>query len=409
LTVGILLSTVSFAQFSLTGEFRPRTEFNHGYKTLAYEDQDWSIPTTQRSRLNAMYNHELVKTKLTLQDVRYWGAQAQLVNNEDYAVSVHEAWADVELAKNFSVKAGRQELVYDDQRIFGNVGWAQQARSHDVALFKFEKDFKIHFGIAHHENSNITNNIYDGPDAYKNLQYLWFNKTWNKNSLSLLFLNNGVPFMESQTKEVVKYSQTLGGRYVVELENVSFSTNFYYQLGKNVTTIYPSATVLNVVRDLSAFNFLFEATIKNNVTLGFEQLSGTDYNKKSKAKSFTPFYGTNHKFNGFMDYFYVGNYINSYGLNDVYLKYKFSKKKISLNADLHYFATAGKISEDDSNSLGTEIDLTFTYKVHDIAALSAGWSTMFATESMELIKGGDRNAGNHWAYIMLSVTPTFIK
>ena len=32
--------------------------------------------------------------------------------------------------------------------------------------------------------------------------------------------------------------------------------------------------------------------------------------------SFTPFYGTNHKFNGHMDYFYVGNHIGNVGLRE---------------------------------------------------------------------------------------------
>jgi len=52
----------------------------------------------------------------------------------------------------FSVKAGRQEVSYDDQRIFGSVGWAHRARSHDMAIFQYEKNVKLHFGIAHHEN-----------------------------------------------------------------------------------------------------------------------------------------------------------------------------------------------------------------------------------------------------------------
>lgn len=397
IAAGIFMSQTLFAQFSLTGEFRPRTEFNHGYKTLASTDQDWSVPTSQRSRLNVMFNHEIVKTKLTLQDVRYWGSQPQLVNNEDYAVSVHEAWADVELAKNFSIKAGRQELVYDDHRIFGNVGWTQQARSHDLALFKFENSFKLHFGIAHHENSDITNNIYDGPDAYKDLQFAWFNKSWNKNSLSLLILNNGVPVMENE-KQLSKYSQTMGGRFSTGFNGISLATNFYYQTGKHVSG-----------KDISAVNFLFEASVKGGFSAGYEYLSGNSYDKNDKNYAFNPLYGTNHKFNGFMDYFYVGNHINSVGLNDIYLKYNFSKEKIGFNADLHYFASAGKISADAGNYLGTEIDLSLSYKVHEMASLSAGWSTMFASENMELIKSGDSKTGNHWAYIMLSVTPTFIK
>lgn len=394
---GTLIANISAAQFSLSGEFRPRTEFSHGYKTLANENQDWSIATAQRSRLNFLYSNDFIKTKLVLQDVRYWGSQPQLVSNEDYATSIHEAWADVLLAKNFSVKAGRQELVYDDHRIFGNVGWAHQARSHDIAVFKYENNFKIHLGIAHHENSNTTNNIYDGPDAYKDLQFIWFNKAWEKSALSLLFLNNGVPVNE-QEKQVTKYGQTTGAHYTTKIGTAGLAANLYYQSGQH-----------SGGKDISALNFLIEANLKNGISAGYEYLSGNSYDKTDKVYAFTPLYGTNHKFNGFMDYFYVGNHINSVGLNDAYLKYKYSVKKIGFNADLHYFASAGKIAEDAKNYLGTELDLTISYKIHEMTNISAGWSTMFAGESMETLKGGSKDAGNHWAYIMLSVTPSFIK
>jgi hypothetical protein len=207
------------AQFGLTGEFRPRTEFSRGYKTLAAEDQNMSIATAQRTRLNAIYNAETVKAKLVLQDVRYWGSQPQMVANEDFATSVHEAWAEVFFTAGFSMRAGRQELVYDDHRILGNVGWAHQARSHDLVLFKFEDEFKVHLGIAHHENSDITNNFYTGPDAYKDLQFVWFNKVWDHAGLSLLFLNNGVPYFKSAQDQATRYSQTMGGRVVHTLEN----------------------------------------------------------------------------------------------------------------------------------------------------------------------------------------------
>lgn len=395
--ITVVINETANAQFTLSGEFRPRTEFSHGYKSLAYENQDLSTITSQRTRLNAMFSTEWVKTKLVLQDVRNWGGQPQLVGNENYATSVHEAWAEIFFVPEFSLQAGRQELNYDDQRIFGNVGWTQQGRTHDVALLKYKKNFTLHFGIAHHENSDITNNLYDGPDAYKDLLFLWFNKTWKANSLSLLALNNGVPVTEDSA-QVSKYSQTLGGRYSRKFEKWSVAANLYYQTGKHSNG-----------KDISALNFLAEATLKMGITAGYEYLSGNSFDKTDKVYAFTPFYGTNHKFNGFMDYFYVSNHINSVGLNDAYLKYGWSKKKFSVNADVHYFASAGKINADAGKYLGTEIDLTLGYKLHDIATLNAGWSSMFASESMELLKGGDSSASNYWAYIMLTVTPVFIK
>lgn len=390
-----------FAQFTLSGEYRPRTEFSRGYKSLAVENQKMSVATAQRTRLNALYSTEPVKAALVLQDVRYWGSQPQMVTNEDYAASIHEAWAEIKLGGNLFLKAGRQELVYDDHRILGNVGWVHQARSHDLALFKLEQDFKLHFGIAHHENADITNNFYQGPDAYKDMQFMWFNKTWDKTGMSLLVLNNGVPYTTVNQNEVTeeknRYSQTIGGRVIHSEEKVSLAANLYFQTGKHVSG---SA--------VSALNFLVEATMKNGLGAGFEHLSGNSYNKNDKVYAFNPLYGTNHKFNGFMDYFYVGNHINSVGLNDIYVKYGYKKDKIGFNGQLHYFGSAGKISEDASNYLGTELDLDISYNIQPNAVITAGWSLMFAGDSMELLKGGDRSAGQHWGYIMLSVTPVFL-
>jgi len=385
-----------YAQFSLNGEFRPRTEISHGYKTLATPDQDASWYTSQRTRFNALYKSEKVITMMSLQDVRIWGSQAQLTTNEDYATSIHQAWAEVLLSSTLSVKAGRQEIVYDDQRIFGNVGWAQQARSHDMLILKYQKDINLHFGFAHHENSNPTDNLYDGADAYKNLQFLWFNKTWDKASLSLLALNNGLA-VTTGDKQEVRYNQTLGGHASFAINAISFAGNAYLQTGKTATNT-----------DLRAYNLLLEASIKQGFTLGVERLSGTAYDD-TKTKSFNPLYGTNHKFNGYMDYFYVGNHLNSVGLDDFYLKYGYKKDKLGLDAHIHYFAAAADISANARRSLGTEIDLQAAYTISDEASISCGYSMLFGTDSMELLKGGDKSTTNYWGYVMLSVTPKFLK
>lgn len=390
------ISYATKAQFSLTGEYRPRTELSRGYKSLAVEDQKASLITTQRTRLNAIYKNEFINTSLVLQDVRQWGSQPQLVGNENYAISIHQAWAEVLFTTEFSVKAGRQEVVYDDHRILGNVGWAQQARSHDMAIFKYENEIKLHLGIAHNENSNITDNIYNGPDAYKDLQFLWFNKGWENSELSLMLLNNGVPFMQG-AEQKNRYGQTIGGRYTSMVEGVKLAGNLYLQTGQHVSGA-----------KISALNFLLEAAFKNFV-LGYEYLSGADYNETEEFKSFTPLYGTNHKFNGFMDYFYVGSHIGSVGLNDLYLKYKVTREQFVFDAHLHYFRAAAEVAASTSKYLGTELDLSGQWIVNPFTLIMLGYSTIFAGNSMEILKGGDSSISQNWAYLMLSVTPSFIK
>ena len=181
-------------EFILSGEVRQRAEYLHGYKTPALEDQNATSFVSQRTRINFDYSMPKVKFGVALQDVRNWGNQAQLVANEGNAVSVHQAWGEVELAKKFSLKAGRMELAYDDHRILGNVGWAQQARSHDLALFKYDGIINAHLGLAFHGN------FYQGIDAYRDMQFLWLNGKAMDNALSwsFLVLSNGKAKVEME-------------------------------------------------------------------------------------------------------------------------------------------------------------------------------------------------------------------
>ncbi|MEN8230841.1 MAG: alginate export family protein [Bacteroidota bacterium] len=392
------------AQFSLSGEFRPRTEYSHGYKSLADADQNASLFTSQRTRLNLNYTAEKITTKLVLQDVRNWGNQKQLVGNEDFATSIHEAWAEAKLGAGISLQLGRQELVYDNSRIFGNVGWAQQARSHDLLLAKYQGAFKLHFGLAYHQSGVRTNNIYNGPDAYKSMQFLWFNKKLEKLSISLLVLNNGVPYTIDNigsliTEQGIRYSQTIGSTIAYKFEKLNLGGNIYYQTGTD-----PSGM------ELGAYEVLVEAGLalssNTKVGLSYEILSGTDPNETTVNNSFTPLYGTNHKFNGHMDYFFVGNHMNSVGLQDITISFTQKIKSISLNAHIHAFFSAAALT--NGNYLGTEADLFMAYPVADNIKIQLGYSQMFAGEGMTEIKSGSIDEIQNWAYLMFVFTPKFL-
>lgn len=62
-----------------------------------------------------------------------------------------------------------------------------------------------------------------------------------------------------------------------------------------------------------------------------------------------------------------------------------------------------------SNTLGTEIDLVLGYKFSKDIQFHLGYSQMFATESMEVLKGGDKDATNNWAWAMITVKPSLFK
>lgn len=130
--------------------------------------------------------------------------------------------------------------------------------------------------------------------------------------------------------------------------------------------------------------------------------------------SFNPFFGTNHKFNGFMDYFFVGNHLNTVGLSDFFASVSAKHKSTNLQLTGHFFSAANDVLAANSTTeimkkyLGTEIDLTVTYKVNEMTSFTAGYSQMFGTETMQKLKGGNYKNTNNWAWLMLTFKPTFL-
>jgi hypothetical protein len=409
----MVFSADAFAQFEMSAQLRPRAEYRHGYKTLPTPDDNPAFFISQRTRLNFDYTAKKFILGVSLQDVRTWGDNPQL-NASDNNSSLHQAWGQYFFTEAFSIVAGRQEIVYDDARMFGNVDWAQQGRSHDAAILRFDNEsLRIDAGLAwNQEKEKLYGTEYLLKGNYKTFQYLWLHKKLNKFKISVLFLNNGMEYMKTDTTFRTLFSQTLGTRLSYATGKLAVNGAFYYQGGTDAM-------------DVSLDAYYFAADVKFNFTetfamlLGFEYLSGTNqrdamdstYNKNN---SFTPFYGTNHKFNGHMDYFYVGNHINSVGLRDLYLSFIYKKRRFSGVLTLHNFCSAAKVMDPDDpandldNSLGMEVDFGVGYQLAESLVLKAGYSQMFATATMEAIKGGDKGQVANWAWVMLSFSPTLL-
>lgn len=395
----LLVTTSIFSQFNINAEVRPRFENRHGFKTLFPNNTDAASFVSQRTRLGTKYTTENLNFYLNFQNIRVWGDVPQLNLSDANGFGLHEAWGEIVWSPSISLKIGRQEIIYDDSRIFGNVGWAQQARSHDLVLLKYAKgSYKWNIGLAYNQSSeNNTGRELKTPKTYKAMQHLWLHKKWDAMTGSFLFLNNGM-----QTPSGTKYSQTIGTHLVRKAEKWHIIANAFYQFGKDPAN-----------RDLSAHLLGLETnykTTQNTVLgLGVELQSGNDGGKPTQTenKAFTPFYGTNHKFNGLMDYFYVGNHANNVGLLDLYAKAKFTlNSKSALTGFVHRFSAAADLDKKISNQLGTEIDLVYSYKHSKEISLSAGYSQMFASEGMELLKGNTDNNANYWGWVMLTIKPT---
>ncbi|CAL2101045.1 Alginate export protein [Tenacibaculum sp. 190130A14a] len=394
-----LVATASYAQLTVQAELRPRAEYRHGFKTLIANNEDAALFISQRTRLNTTYAMENLNFYLSIQDVRVWGDVPQLNIADANGLGLHEAWAEILLDANFSLKFGRQEVIYDDSRIFGNVGWAQQARSHDMALLKYkEKDLRIDVGVAFNQSrEKVTGTLLETPNTYKSLQYAWLHKDWENFSGSFLFLNNGM-----QTPIGLKYSQTVGTHLKANIDKFKLVSNLYYQFGRDAGNRELSAYLLS----LEAY---YKVSNKTKIGIGTELISGNENGSpiNNENKAFTPFYGTNHKFNGLMDYFYVGNHANNVGLLDIYAMANFKlNSKSGITASLHNFSAAAELNSSVSKQLGMELDLVYGYKFSKEIGIKAGYSHLFPSEGMEVLKANSDNNTNNWGWIMITVKPT---
>ncbi|GAB1307552.1 alginate export family protein [Urechidicola sp. KH5] len=407
-----LISMPALAQeFGISAEIRPRYEHRHGFGTLIETDQAGSHFVSQRSRINFDFAFEMIKLKFSGQHTGVWGDVGTL-GKSDNNLSINEAWAQAIFSDKFSVKFGRQVISYDDQRIIGATAWAQQARRFDamVARWQIAEKTILDVGLSLSNDGEISvgDMPYSNAAGYKAMGFGWFHHDFKNLGFSALFLNNGVEHnVYGDDNLEVDYTQTFGSHITYDLNRFSADGSIYFQTGK-LNTNEVSATNY-------ALNLRYIIAKELTINVGYEYFSGKDMNDTSNdVKSFNPLYGTNHKFNGLMDYFYVGGqHLNNVGLNDLHFGLTYKKDKFFVKVAPHFFFGAadiydGSVKMDDN--LGFEIDMTTGYNFTSDINLQGGFSMMSATESMEVIKGGgDSDEGNYWGWVMITFKPTLFK
>ncbi|MDO6392183.1 alginate export family protein [Pontibacter sp. BT731] len=394
----------AWAQLYLTPQVRPRAEWRNGYQSLP-NGQDGAFFVSQRSRLTLDYKQDKVQMRFSLQDVRVWGNEVHL--KDVPSTAMHEAWGEVALSDKFAVRLGRQEFVYNNDRLLGNVDWVQQARSHDGMVLKARwRGISLDAGGAFNQEKEALFDTHYSMNNYKVLGFLWAKKQLGEQlSLSAMHISDG--FQRPDTVGGVYFRHTYGLDLNYKHERVQFNGSLYRQSGEHGSgkKIAAYLAVGEATYTLQPFQF----------TLGTTYLSGMA-GHEHKVRSFNTLYATNHKYYGFMDYFInVPADTRQGGLHDNYLKTTFSPSaSYNLSLDYHYFALAKNLRASETHAgtsnryLGSELDAVLQYKHSDQIQFSIGYSSMFAGSSMAAIKPGDASAYADWGWVMVNFQPRIL-
>jgi hypothetical protein len=431
-----------YAQLSINGQFRTRTEYRDGQGTLTSKNSEAAFFTSQRTRVSVGYTGYRFRLHSTIQDVRVWGQDASTINRTTTenrnGVMVHEAWAEFSLldtgsvARDLVLKAGRQELLYDDSRLLGNLDWLQQARRHDAAVVKYSnKAWQVDAGFAFNQNTELSSGTnYNGVPIngtypagtngigtmYKSLQFLYAKRKTGNGYYSFLFLKDDFNKFHLDTTARI-LDNGVWSRYTTGLnysgsvaKTLSLFASAFIQRGKNKNGIDLSTWFLS-------FGSAYRWSDKFIITLGADWTSGNDEPSTGTDHRFDPLYGTPHKFWGYMDYFYVASPFGVSGLKDYYIKIHLKAgQRLILSFDAHEFFASNKISNETGATLdrrlGTELDLIAFYAVTKEISFEAGYCSMFATSTMSSsrvknVVNADRVA--HWAYVTMNIKTGFLK
>lgn len=442
LLLTVVLADGVRAQVAVTAQIRTRSEYRDGQGTPSPAGSPPAFFTSQRTRINASFSGHRFRIYTSLQDVRVWGQDASSTNRitvDSYdGLLLHEGWAELSLLdtgsviKNLTLKIGRQELVYDDVRLLGNLDWLQQGRRHDAALLKLDQgNWMAHLGVAFNQSGERkSGTLYSGVPVgypagtnnagalYKSMQFLYVARKLSFGNASFLAFKDDFSKFSFATTDSLKanplYGNTAWSRLTTGAnlfgtvsKKITFALSAFYQGGR-----YRDGTELNEY--LLSASFLYAATPAISLGPGADITSGNNGADPSKKyQRFDPLYGTPHKFWGYMDYFYVADGFGANGLADYYVKSKLKAgENIQVNLDVHRFVLPEAIENETGDAmkkaLGTEGDLVMIWSVTKVINIEGGFSAMFSTPTMASQKvknvAGAQDLST-WAYLMVSIKP----
>ena len=361
-------------------------------------------------------------------------------NPESDTLDLHQAYLTLGNLKEFplSLKVGRQELSYGDERLIGAFDWNNLGRVFDAAKLRWQNSwfgvdaFTSRIVLADENNFNVANDYDYFSGLYFNSKTLvpktdaqWYFLARNVSTGSAT-ATTGAPQAGGPAPRDI---YTLGARLKSlpgEFGNWDYTGEVMAQFGHFND---PAAVIKSQEHEAYA---LFASAGYTWADLAWKPRAGLEYNFASgddnaadgKHGTFENLFPTNHKFYGFMDLVSLQN------IHNVRLTTSFKPlPRLTLTGDVHGFwlantsdnfytvagfrrggiaATPGTgygINPGYGSYVGTEVDVTASYALTGYATLQGGFGHFFVgdyiKQSLSSATVGSKDA--NWFYAQLNL------
>ena len=353
-------------------------------------------------------------------------------NPDSDSLDLHQAFVSLGDPAQFPVtlKVGRQELSYGDERLIGPSDWLNIPRTFDALKARFENEqfwvdaFTSRPVLANDDRFNVSNDYEYFSGIYGSTKALV-----PKNETQLYFLARNV---EKQSPAATTGSPQAGGASPRDIYTVGarvkslpgsmagwdYQAEAAGQFGR--FKFAPAAKSLS--QQAYALSVLAGYTWENTAShprLGLEYnfASGDSNPADGRHGTFDNLYPTNHRLYGFMDF------VSWQNINDLRLTASCKPVTgVTLTADLHGFwladtrdffydvkgaarTTGGYgINPAANNYLGSELDLTASYAFRNWGVAQAGYGHFFAENFIQQslsVTGGRHDAD--WLYLQMTL------
>lgn len=361
---------------SIDFQVRTRSEWRDGYQFAATQEAAGTLTTVQRNRIGLSGAWNKLEFKVQLQDVRTFGSPGGQANaNVDAAA----AWAAIPLTSKIKATFGRMFVDIDDGRVIGAANWANPGRFLDGVRFDLQRDRGITSLLATWD---------EGAQTQRHIAYHMGTLDEGKHRYSLLFFE--------QISDTQADLTTAGGTWKwMPRKGAWWNAEAYLQFPDGGGTAFMWA--LNGARSWNN---------GSGSRWGLDYLSGNN-----GSPAFNPVLGTNHKFYGWMDHYYVGAATDGLVNAQVGHRVPCFAGRATLGATLHHFR-----SPSENALLGNELDLWMTGKHASGLQWHIGWSVMDPTARHIQRQGqlsGDAASDaagtlQQWGWISLNLNPSIL-
>ncbi|MBI5688013.1 MAG: alginate export family protein [Verrucomicrobia bacterium] len=396
------------------------------------------------------------------QDARELGARRKSVPfvlgaEGDDPFDLRQGWVEFGNLKKFplSLRAGRQELLYGDERLVGNFEWNNFARTFDAAKLHYENpDARLWVdGFVGHV---VT---IEGRGTGENVGFITNDANWN-DTLAGFYLSTTL--LPVQTTDVYLFYRQKPSNDPVYTDSIGSPAARAYDIAQEIFTM--GFRVKSTPGKLNGFDYEAEGTYqvgrsagqfvaafpgpqmlehnafaghvgagytwekwdwKPRLSVEYNIASGDSDPNDNTDQSFLNLFPTNHKFYGYMDFFAWKN-VHNPALSLKLTPYQDPKAAwraftvqldghafwLYTNEDAWYRANAvtrvrplNAAARSADPFVGEEIDLTLAYSPWKFLKLQAGFSHFFAVDYVrQTAAGANGDSDANFGYLQATVS-----